>query len=109
MKKVVLLATAIAGTLALGVYQGSEPAFAETKRSEDIVFAKEMPKRYDSKIEAAAISRAAKKIGDLRGSILGGSLDDLMTKDALRSNQSSSLGFPIFSEPSQNTDSVPLV
>ncbi len=52
---------------------------------------------YDKRIAQAAIERAAKKIGDLRGSIEGAEPKYFLTDEDLK-NQSSQLGFPIIDE-----------
>ena len=71
-----------------------------------------MKKPFDAKIEAAAIEKAASKIGELRGSIDGSHDGYLITLDDLDKKRTSALGFPILREqPVQRkvSDSVPIV
>lgn len=68
---------------------------------------------HDRTIEAAAIRKAAEKIGELRGSIDGNAERHLLQIKDLKVDRSSRLGFPVIEEklPARNAPegSVPLV
>jgi len=55
-------------------------------------------KKYDANIEAAAIKRAAGKIGDLRGSVEGFDGRFLIDVQTFGQDQSSHLGFPVIND-----------
>ena len=79
---------------------------------QDIIIDAAQPK-HDAKIEAAAIEKAAEKIGDLRGSLDGDMIGKIISEDDLKQQRSSRLGFPILLEPTSTdrvaANSVPIV
>lgn len=72
----------------------SNLAFAESS----ITYHGGTPKSFDKKIAAAALKKAAAKIGDLRGSLDGLDEDHVATAKELRDIRRSSLGFPTIQE-----------
>ena len=91
------------------------PAFADLKSSGSFVF-QENKKQYDTKIEAAAIKRAAEKIGELRGSVQGNKEAFFIDERSLDGGKTSRLGFPIIEEArpdaltiTGSTGSVPII
>ncbi len=69
--------------------------------------------KYDRKLEAAAIERAANNIGELRGSLHGFEGEFIVETDDLENGASKSLGFPTIRETlparSIQAGAVPLV
>ena len=90
MKRARLMAAAIACSIAAGAH-ATEPVGDKNQQGE-------AAKRYDRKIEQAAIQRAASKIGDIRGSIEGHGDSHFIAEDDLRDRRSQRLGFPIIQE-----------
>lgn len=86
-------------------------AIAPTAMAESSIEYHGGKKAYDRKIEAAAIMRAARKIGDLRGSLEGVEEGYIVKSDDLDKERTSSLGFPVIREE-RNSDTeatVPIV
>lgn len=102
--------TTIAFAVALAVFAMQTPAMAQGS----IVYFGPSGEKYDRTIEAAAIKRAAEKIGDLRGSIQGSDTSIIIDEEDLKKGQSSRLGFPVpsFEDPGYRTvrpGTVPIV
>ena len=91
------------------------PAFAggQFEASSIQYYGDAKPGKYDKKLEAAMIRKAAENIGDLRGSVEGLDNGDIIDDAELKSEKSSQLGFPVIEETirgrSVAAGSVPLV
>ena len=112
LKPLAMVAAGMAGLLF------AAPATAQTMTGADEgssiqYYGDAKPGKYDKKLEAAMIRKAAEKIGDLRGSVEGLDNDDIIDGAALKSEKSSWLGFPVVKEtiPGRTVaaGSVPLV
>lgn len=102
-----------AASLALALVMGAATqGFAETKSPHEAA-TEIAPRKYDRKIEAAAIRNAAQKIGELRGSVTGDLIGQIISEADLNGRRSSALGFPIITERYQQDDgldnAVPMV
>lgn len=110
MKKNTLLALASAALLYANF--GATSAFADAETNTDIEFQQSKP-RHDRKVEAAAIEKVAAKIGDLRGSLEGDLIGNIISEDNLANENSGQLGFPIIQERSMvqptDSDAIPIV
>ncbi|MGB7286731.1 MAG: hypothetical protein WBC71_07360 [Salaquimonas sp.] len=106
--KLTLKAATLICTAAFSI--GSAGITAAEFKSEGSFVTQVAPKKYDRKIEAAAIEKAAEKIGDLRGSVSGDMIGKIISEADLSLNQSSRLGFPIILESSpENPDAIEAV
>ncbi|WP_075995754.1 hypothetical protein [Salaquimonas pukyongi] len=90
--------TAIATALASLMFAVPSVAGATQKTSSIQYYGDAKPGKYDKKLEAAMIRKAAEKIGDLRGSVEGLNSGYIIDGAALESDQSSRLGFPVIQE-----------
>jgi len=114
--KLTPLAVFAAGVAGLLV---ATPAMAETKMAENTYgssiqyYGDARPGKYDKKLEAAMIRKAAEKIGDLRGSVDGLDEDYIIDNAELEAEKSSWLGFPVIEETiparAATENSIPLV
>lgn len=90
------------------------PATAETKHESSIqYYGDAAPGKYDKKLEAAMIRKAAENIGNLRGSVDGIDNGYIIDGAELKIEKSSWLGFPVIEETIPGravaAGSVPLV
>lgn len=85
MKKITVLAAGIAALVV------SSQAHAQG----DFIYYGTSGEKFDRNIEAAAIRKAAEKIGDLRGTIEGLDATPIITIQDLGRDQSSHLGLPV--------------
>ena len=91
------------------------PAFAggQFEASSIQYYGDAKPGKYDKKLEAAMIRKAAEKIGDLRGSVDGLDEDYIIDNAELEAEKSSWLGFPVIEETiparAATENSIPLV
>ena len=100
----------VALALACGLTTGG-PAFAQQAESSIIV---QQPVRsHDRNIEAAAIEKAAAKIGELRGSLEDDFIGQIIREEDLARDHSNLLGFPVIREKSVsragNSEMVPII
>jgi len=99
LKNIAMAMAATAGLLAF-----SAPAHADAKTGSFEYHGGKQ--KFDRKIEAAAIRRAAEKIGDLRGSLEGNRDAYIVDPEELGREQSSHLGFPIMQIENRDFDSI---
>lgn len=108
LKPLAAVAAGVAGLLV------AMPAMAEPQHESSIqYYGDAAPGKYDKKLEAAMIRKAAEKIGDLRGSVDGIDNGYIIDNAELKTEKSSWLGFPVIEEtiPARAVaaNSIPLV
>ena len=112
LKPLAMVAAGMAGLLF------AAPATAQTMTGADEgssiqYYGDAKPGKYDKKLEAAMIRKAAEKIGDLRGSVDGLDEDYIIDNAELEAEKSSWLGFPVIEETiparAATENSIPLV
>lgn len=97
-----------AGALVLAVVIGfSTPVIAEMVTNGSITVHSGPKKKFDRKIEAAAIAKAAERIGELRGSVSGDAIGEIIRESDLDGSRSSGLGFPIIEETGRLISTAP--